>query len=200
MKGIVHLCTIFRLEAPDIRAGYVFPREPGLPHSGVSDSQRGNEAQDYRREMNVPGIQTVVPNHREHYWQERGGRYSLPRNTRGGWSREHHNPLMRESRGRMRHIPGREHEIPRSIHRREEYEGEKERGQSRPRKGDPEGPGARKPYTPMLPGSGIRPRYTPRREPKTPRGYGRTEEYEGERGPRGRGKSISLPMLNKHCH
>ena len=58
------------------------------------------------------------------------------------------------------------------------------------RKGDnpaQEGPGARKPYTPMLPGSGSRPRYTPRREPKTPRGYGRREDYEGERGPRGRG-------------
>jgi hypothetical protein len=55
------------------------------------------------------------------------------RNTGGGWSREHHNPLMRESRGRTRHTPGREHETLRSIHRREEYEGEKERGQSRPR-------------------------------------------------------------------
>jgi hypothetical protein len=42
--------------------------------------------------------------------------------------REHHNPLMRESRGRTRHTPGREHETLRSIHRREEYEGEKERG------------------------------------------------------------------------
>jgi hypothetical protein len=42
---------------------------------------------------------------------------------------------MRESRGRMRHTPGREHETPRSIHMREEYEGEKERGQSRPKGG-----------------------------------------------------------------
>jgi hypothetical protein len=73
------------------------------------------------------------------------------RNTGGGWSREHHNPLMRDSRDRTRHTPGREHETLRSIHRREEYEGEKERGQSRPRGGDPEGPGTRKPYTPMLP-------------------------------------------------
>jgi hypothetical protein len=56
-----------------IRAGYAFPRRPGLPHSGVSASQRGNEAQDNRVEMNVPGIRTVVPTHREHYWQERGG-------------------------------------------------------------------------------------------------------------------------------
>ena len=46
---------------------------------------------------------------------------------------------MRESRGRTRHTPGREHETPRSIHRREEYEGEKERGQSRSIEGDPEG-------------------------------------------------------------
>ena len=187
----------FQIRDSDICAGYAFPRGTGLPRSGVSASQRGNEAQDYRGEMNVSGIGTVVPNHREHYWQERGGRYSPPRNTGGGWSREHHNPLMRESRGRTRHTPGREHETLRSIHRREEYEGEKERGQSRPRGGDPEGPGARKPYTPMLPGSGIRPRYTPRREPETPRGYGRTEEYEGERGPRGRGKSVSLPMSLK---
>jgi hypothetical protein len=33
----------------------------------------------------------------------------------GGWSMEHHNPLMRESRGRTRHTPGREHETLRSI-------------------------------------------------------------------------------------
>ena len=135
MKGIGHICTIFRLETQDICSGYAFPRKPGLPRSGVSASQRGNEAQDYRGEMNVPGIRTVVPNHREHYWEERGGHYSPPRNTGGGWSREHHNPLMRESRGRTRHTPGREHETLRSIHRREEYEGEKERGQSRPRGG-----------------------------------------------------------------
>jgi hypothetical protein len=104
---------------------------------------------------------------------------------------------MRESRGRTRHTPGREHETPRSIHRRKEYEGEKERGQSRPKGGNPEGPGGRNQYTPMLPGSGSRPRYTPRREPETPRGYGRREEYEGERGQRGRGKSVSLPMSLK---
>jgi hypothetical protein len=63
--------------------------------------------------------------------------------------------------------------------------------------GDPEGTGGRNPYTPMLPGNGNRPRYTPRREPETPRGYGRREEYEGERGQRGRGKSVSLPMSLK---
>ena len=58
MKGIGHICTIVILETP---------RGPGLPHSGVSASQRGNEAQDYRGEMDVPGIRTVVPNLREHY-------------------------------------------------------------------------------------------------------------------------------------
>ena len=42
---------------------------------------------------------------------------------------------MRESRGRTRHTPGREHKTPRSILRREEYEREKERRQSRPRGG-----------------------------------------------------------------
>ena len=62
---------------------------------------------------------------------------------------------------------------------------------------DHEGPVGRNPYIPMLPGSGNRPRYTPRREPETPRGYGRREEYEGERGQRGRGKSVSLPMSLK---
>jgi hypothetical protein len=49
----------------------------------------------------------------------------------------------------------------------------------------------------MLPGSGYRPRYTHRREPETPRGYGRREEYEGEICPKGRGKSVSLPMSLK---
>ena len=42
---------------------------------------------------------------------------------------------MRESRGRTRHIPEREHETPRGINRREECEGKRERGQSRPRGG-----------------------------------------------------------------
>jgi hypothetical protein len=49
----------------------------------------------------------------------------------------------------------------------------------------------------MIPGSGCRPKYTPRREPETPIGYGRREEYEGKRGPRGRGKSVNLPMSLK---
>jgi hypothetical protein len=34
-------------------------------------------------------------------------------------------------------------------------------------------------------------------ELETPRGYGRREEYEGERGQRGRGKSVSLSMSLK---
>jgi hypothetical protein len=65
----------FQIRDSDIRAGYAFTRGPGLPpsHSGVLASQRGNETQDYRGDMNVPGIRTVVPTHREHYWQERGG-------------------------------------------------------------------------------------------------------------------------------
>jgi hypothetical protein len=49
----------------------------------------------------------------------------------------------------------------------------------------------------MIPGSGCRPKYTPRREPETPIGYGRREEYEGKRGPRGRRKSVNLPMSLK---
>jgi hypothetical protein len=40
-------------------------------------------------------------------------------------------------------------------------------------------------------------RYTPRREPETLRGYARREEYEGEMGPRGRGKIVNLPMSLK---
>ena len=75
----------------DMRALYAFPKGQGPFHSGVSASQRGNEAQDYRGDMNGPGIRTVVPTHREHYWQEGGGGYySLPRTTGGGWSRDQH--------------------------------------------------------------------------------------------------------------
>jgi hypothetical protein len=58
---------------------------------------------------------------------------------------------MRESRGRTRHTLGREHETPRIVQRRDEYEGEREREQSRPSGDDPEGPGGRNPYTPRLP-------------------------------------------------
>jgi hypothetical protein len=63
----------FQIRDSDIRAGYAFPRGTGLPHSGVSANQRENEAHDYRGDNNGPGIRTVVPTHREHYyWQERG--------------------------------------------------------------------------------------------------------------------------------
>ena len=86
---------------------------------------------------------------------------------------------MRESRGRRRHTLGREHETPRNIQRRQEYEGERERGQSRPCGEDPVGPGGRNPYTPRLQGSGNRHRYTPRREPETPSGYGRRGSMKG---------------------
>jgi hypothetical protein len=56
----------------DIRAGYAFPREPGLPHSGVLASKRGKETHDYRGEMSVPNIRAVAPSRRENVWQERG--------------------------------------------------------------------------------------------------------------------------------
>ena len=58
---------------------------------------------------------------------------------------------MSESRGRTRPTLGREHETPRIVQRRDEYEGERERGQSRSSGDDPEGPGGRNPYTPRLP-------------------------------------------------
>jgi hypothetical protein len=38
----------FHIRDSDIRVGYAFPTGPGLPHSGVLASQRGNETQDYR--------------------------------------------------------------------------------------------------------------------------------------------------------
>jgi hypothetical protein len=75
----------------DMGAGYAFPRGQGLPHSGVSASQRGNEAHDYRGDVNGPGIRTVVPTHREHYWQERGSLFPSEEHRRG-WNREHHTP------------------------------------------------------------------------------------------------------------
>ena len=53
-----------------IGAGYASPRGQD-PHAsylptGVSASQRGNEAHDYR-DMNGSGIQALVPTYREHY-------------------------------------------------------------------------------------------------------------------------------------
>jgi hypothetical protein len=74
----------FHIRDSDIRAGYAFPRGPGLPHSGVLACHRGNETQDYRGEMNVPGIRTVAPTHREHYWQERGVVIPLRGTPQGG--------------------------------------------------------------------------------------------------------------------
>ena len=74
---------------------------------------------------------------------------------------------------------------------------EKEQQQPRPRGEEPEGPSGRNPYTPMTPGGGCRPKYTPRREPEIPRGYGRREEIEGERGPKRRGRSVSLSQSLK---
>jgi hypothetical protein len=56
----------------DIRAGYAFPREPGLPHSGVLASKRGKETHDNKGEMSMPNIRAVAPSHRENVWQERG--------------------------------------------------------------------------------------------------------------------------------
>ena len=48
----------------DIRAGYAFPRETCLFHSGVLASKGA--------EMSVPNIRTIAPSHRENVWQERG--------------------------------------------------------------------------------------------------------------------------------
>ena len=71
----------------------------------------------------------------ENIFGRKGGSLFPSEEHRRGWSREHRNPLMRESRGRTRYSPGREHKTPRNIQRRENYEGERERGQSRPRGG-----------------------------------------------------------------
>ena len=49
----------------DIRAGYAFPRETCLFHSGVLASKRGKETHDHRGEMSVPNIRAVAPSHRE---------------------------------------------------------------------------------------------------------------------------------------
>ena len=102
---------------------------------------------------------------------------------------------MRESRGRTRHTLGRENEVPRIVQRRDEYD--RERGHYLPSGEDIEGPGGRNPSIPRLQSSGNRPGCPPRREPENPSDYARREEYEGERGQRGRGKSVSLPMSLK---
>jgi hypothetical protein len=62
------------------------------------------------------------------------------------------------------------------------------KGDNPAQKGGTGGTRRKKPIHSHVTRSRNRPRYTPRREPETPRGYGRREEYEGERGPRGRGR------------
>ena len=114
---------------------------------------------------------------------------------RRGWNRDQSTPLTREIRDRARYTPGREQETPRGLSRREECKGERE--QARPRGGDFEGPRGRNPYSPLIPESGCRSKYTMGREPGTPRGYGRREEFEEERAQKGRGKSVNLPKSLK---
>ena len=53
----------------DIRAGYAFPREPGLFHSGVLAGGRA--------EVRVSNIRTVAPANRESVWQDRGAAIPL---------------------------------------------------------------------------------------------------------------------------
>ena len=109
----------------------------------------------------------------------------------GPGGRNPYTPMLPGSGYRPRYTPRREFETPRGINRREGKKGEEGKGTIPPKSGDPEGPGGRNPYTPMIPGSECMHRYTPRREPETLRGYARREEYEGERGPRGRGKIVN---------
>jgi hypothetical protein len=73
---------------------------------------------------------------------------------------------MRESRGRTRHTLGREHEIPRIVQRRDEYDRERERGQYRLSGEDIEGPGGRNPAIPRLQSSGNMPGCSPEENPK----------------------------------
>jgi hypothetical protein len=119
----------------------------------------------------VPNIRTVAPANRESVWKDRGPLFP---------SEEH---LVREN------------EVPRIVQRRDEYD--RERGYYRPSGEDIEGPGGRNPSIPRLPSSGNRPGCSPRRDTENPSGYARREEYEGERGQMGRGKSVSLPMSLK---
>ena len=51
----------------DMRAGFAFPRGPGISYSGVLASKRGKETQDYRGEMSVPNIRAVAPSHSRTY-------------------------------------------------------------------------------------------------------------------------------------
>ena len=61
----------------DIRAGYAFPREPGLFHSGVLASGGGAE-------VRVPNIRTVAPANRESVWKDRGAAIPLRGTPEGG--------------------------------------------------------------------------------------------------------------------
>ena len=60
----------------DIRAGYAFPREPGLFHSGVLASGGA--------EVRVPNIRTVAPSNRESIWQDKGAAIPLRGIPEGG--------------------------------------------------------------------------------------------------------------------
>lgn len=60
----------------DIRAGYAFPREPGLFHSGVLASGGA--------EVRVPKIRTVAPSDRESIWHDRGAAIPLRGIPEGG--------------------------------------------------------------------------------------------------------------------
>jgi hypothetical protein len=85
--------------------------------------------------------------------------------------------------------PGREHETPRSINRREEYEEERERGQSLPRGGNMR---VQEEESHILPcyrvvGAGLG---TPPEENPKPL----ENMEEGERGPRGRASVCRCPV------
>ena len=67
---------IGRIRDSDIRAGYAFPREPGLFHSGVLASVCGGGGGG--AEVRVPNIRTVAPSNRESIWQDRGGGALFP--------------------------------------------------------------------------------------------------------------------------
>jgi hypothetical protein len=60
----------------DIRAGYAFPGEPDLFHSGVL-AGGGTE-------VKVPNIRTVAPANRESVWQDRGAAIHLRGTPEGG--------------------------------------------------------------------------------------------------------------------
>jgi hypothetical protein len=68
----------------NIRAGYAFPREPGLPHSGVLVSKRGKETHDHRGEMSLPNIRAVARLIEKIFGRKGRGRYSPARNTGEG--------------------------------------------------------------------------------------------------------------------